>query len=450
MQAPTQNIPIKLTRKQTLALTYLFDSESTEILFGGAAGGGKSYLGVTYGIMMSLKYAGIRGFFAREELKSLKESTLLTFFDTARKMGLKEGVHYKYKTDSHITFMATGSTIYLKELKYYPSDQDYDYLGSTEYTWGFIDEASQITAKAKNIMMSRIRYKLNKYNLKPKLLMSTNPHKGYLYSEFYKPAKDGTLPKHKKFVKALPNDNPLLPESYIAALHGLDKQTKERLLYGNWEYDDDPTILCDINAINDLFTNIVAPSDKKYIICDVARKNDHIVITYWEGWACKRIAAYKKMPLVPDQNNPGIKNLSDTVEEWRRLYRVPLSNVLLDEDGMGGGPVDRLGCRGFIAQKPATYGNYASIKAQCTFHLAKKVNARECSVSTTNVKIKEYIIEELEQIKQHNADKDGKLQATPKELIKKKIGRSPDFSDTLMMRSYFDVIPQPFIRSITL
>jgi hypothetical protein len=34
-----------------------------------------------------------------------------------------------------------------------------------------------------------------------------------------------------------------------------DKVTKERLLNGNWEYDDDPTKLYQYDDINDLFTN---------------------------------------------------------------------------------------------------------------------------------------------------------------------------------------------------
>ena len=41
--------------------------------------------------------------------------------------------HYKYnQNDGIITFPMTGSKVYLKELKFYPSDPDYDYLGSTE------------------------------------------------------------------------------------------------------------------------------------------------------------------------------------------------------------------------------------------------------------------------------------------------------------------------------
>ena len=453
---PKRTAKIEVTEKQAEAWGYLFDSVSTEILYGGAAGGGKTLLGCLFGIIMSMKYKDIRGFFAREELKSLKESTLLTFFDLCKIMGLQEDIDYIYYTDSHILFPATGSTIYLKELKYYPSDPQYDYLGSTEYTWGFIDEASQITVKAKNVMLSRIRYKLNEYNLVPKLLMSCNPHKGYLYTEFYKPHKEGKLQQSRKFVIALPGDNPTLPESYLDTLRGLDKQSKERLLFGNWEYDDDPATLCEYDAINDMFTNAIIPSTDKYIIADIARfGDDRTVISYWEGWDCKRIAAYTKLPIVPDKNRPDILSSSEIIDEWRKQYGVGISRVLVDEDGIGGGVKDYLGCRGFMAnRKPLPVAgktpNYANLKAQCSYHLASKVNGRKIAVRTQNVTIKALLTEELEYIKAKDRDKDSKLQVVPKDEIKKMLGRSPDFADTLMMRSFFDFLVVPSIRTISL
>jgi phage terminase large subunit len=39
-------------------------------------------------------------------------------------------------------------------------------------------------------------------------------------------------------------------------------------------------------------------------------------------------------------------------------------------------------------------------------------------------------------------DKDGKKAVIPKDKVKENIGRSPDYSDTLMMREYFDLAPQ--------
>lgn len=494
MDIPTNNLlnkpekvtrRLKITEKQEEAFKYLMDNETVEVLFGGAAGGGKSRLGCYYGIYMSMTYRGIRGFFAREELKSLKESTLLTFFDVASEMGLKRDKDYIYHTDSHIEFTRTGSTIWLKELKAYPSDPQYDYLGSTEFTWGFIDEASQITVKAKNVILSRIRYKLAENNLTPKLLMSCNPHKGFLYIEFYKPSKNGELINTRKFVQALPGDNPFLAESYIEMLRGLDKQTKERQLYGNWEYDEDPSTLCEYEAITDMFTNVLPltaqeksimdqmkgyrPSDQMYmhlaeqlhnskqrfIIADLARfGDDRTVITYWEGWTCMRIAAYTKLPLVPDKNRPEVISSAEIIDEWRSTYGVGLSHVLVDEDGIGGGARDWLGCRGFMANRTPVkvngrIPNYASLKAQCSYHLASKVNSRSIAVRTQNQKIRELLIEDMEYIKAWKREKDTKLAVMPKEEIKKKLGRSPDFSDTLMMRAYFDFLIVPKIKTIT-
>lgn len=443
-----------MTERQFEAYQYLNDKETNEVLFGGAGGGGKSLFGCAWGILLSLNYKGIRGCIAREELKSLKESTLLTLFELLHRWGLKDKKHYTYNAnDGIIRFKKTGSTIYLKELKFYPSDPDYDYLGSTEYTWAFIDEASQVTQKGKNVMRSRIRFKLEQNGMIPKMLMTCNPHKGYLYSQFYKPSREKTLPRNLKFVQALPGDNPFLDQSYMENLLTLDKQTRERLLYGNWEYNDDPAVLCDYEAITDMFTNILptSESDKKYLVIDVARfGDDRSVITYWEGWACKKIAAYRKMPTLTDPNKPNIVSLEQKVNEWRAEFGVPLSHVVADEDGVGGGIKDRLGCRGFMGgRKPFKNDNYLNLRAQCYWYLAYKINKREISLRTTNTTIQSLISQELEQIKAWNRDKDKKLQIIPKDLIKKNIGRSPDFSDTLMMRAMFQFLPMPKIQVMT-
>jgi hypothetical protein len=49
----------------------------------------------------------------------------------------------------------------------------------------------------------------------------------------------------------------------------------------------------------------------------------------------------------------------------------------------------------------------------------------------------------LEQVKRKDIDKDGKLSVLPKEKIKELIGRSPDYSDALMMRMWFVLNPKP-------
>jgi len=45
----------------------------------------------------------------------------------------------------------------------------------------------------------------------------------------------------------------------------------------------------------------------------------------------------------------------------------------------------------------------------------------------------------LEQVKSLDVDKDSPRQIVPKDKVKEILGRSPDFSDALMMRMYFEL-----------
>ena len=400
-------------------------------------------MGCSYGITNSLQYEGIRGVIGRKELKLIKESTLLTFFDVCSELGLVEGEDYEYNEQaSIITFPQTGSTIYLKELNWEPSDPNYDRLGSTEYTWGFIDEAPQVRQKAKNILRSRIRYRLAENNLIPNLLMGGNPSKEWPYMEFYRPSKEGSLPPHKKFLQALLRDNPYIEPTYLDNLRGLDRESQERLIYGNWEYDDDPSALMAFESITDIFTNALPPLERdiegkvkasdKYIVCDVARfGNDRTVISYWEGLSVKRLAVYTKLPTVPDPNMPSKPSVAGKLNEWRQFYGVPLSHVLVDEDGVGGGVVDYLHCKGFQGgRKPFPMPkdrkkpqNFQNLRAQCCYKLAEYVEGRKIAVPIENPDLRDMLISELEQIKAKDHDEDLKLKIIGKVEIKEKIGR---------------------------
>ena len=92
--------------------------------------------------------------------------------------------------------------------------------------------------------------------------------------------------------------------------------------------------------------------------------------------------------------------------------------------------------------KPITH-NYSNLKSQCWFELAHLVNLGliGCYRKITTVN-KELLIEDLEQIKQKDADKDTKLKVISKDEIKEHIGRSTDIGDAVMMRMFFELRPQ--------
>ena len=435
----TVQVDFKLSEKQAIAWEYLHDKIHTEIFYGGGAGGGKSRLGCEWAIELCLKYPGIRGMMGRAVLKALKDSTLLTFFEVARRWGLEMKRDFKYNAIEGIIKFYNGSSIYLKDLFLYPSDPEFDSLGSTEYTFAFIDEASQITEKAKNIVMSRLRFKLDEFGMIPKLFVASNPSKNFLYYHFYKPWTEGTLEKYRAFIPALVGDNPFISDFYVENLHKLDRISKERLLYGNFEYDDDPSRLFEYDSIIDLFTN-EALRGEKYCIVDVAgRGRDRTMISIWDGLFITKVY---------NEDNISNKELDGILSK----HKISRSKCAVDEDGVGFGLVkDMPGVKGFVnnaqpfkkkreTEQDKVLRNYRNLKAQCWFELSDYLNKGLIGVyRDIPIDLKKIMIEDLEQIKQKDPGKDQPLTIISKEDIKKQLGRSTDLGDTMMMRMYFIV-----------
>lgn len=104
--------------KQEEALCILTDKTHTEFLYGGAAGGAKSWTGCTWLVFMSLCYPGTKWFIGREELKRLRESTLITFFKVCTQYGIKRDKDFKYNGQDHYIQFANNSRIDLLDLRY--------------------------------------------------------------------------------------------------------------------------------------------------------------------------------------------------------------------------------------------------------------------------------------------------------------------------------------------
>lgn len=425
---------MELTLKQTQAIDYLEDDETTELLFGGAAGGGKSAFGVYWILKNAFKYPGTRWLIGRAHLKTLKETTLVSLFEVGKKQELVAGRHYQYNGQSNQIACAGGSVVLLKDLFTYPSDPNFDELGSLELTGAFIDEANQVSEKARNIVRSRIRFRLDDYRLLPRTLYTCNPAKNWVYTDFYRPHRDGTLPKHRKFIQSLVDDNPFISKHYRDNLLALDKASKERLLYGNWEYDDDPAALIDYDKIIDCFSNSFVPEGESYITADIARfGSDKTIIGVWSGFRVK-IFTYQ---------NKSVEEVANIIKDFQRRFKVPNSRTVADEDGVGGGVVDIVKCQGFVNNSSALNDeNFNNLKSQCYFKLADRIMNSGLFIDNVATEVREIIIQELEQVKQHDMDKDGKRKVLPKDKVKEIIGRSPDYSDMLMMREYFELKPK--------
>ena len=435
---------MELSIKQSIALDLLEDKTTNEVLFGGGAGGGKTALGCYWQLKQRLKYPNTRGLIGRAVLKTLKETTLVSFFQIAKMQNIISGVHYRFNAQMSQIEFVNGSVILLKDLYAYPSDPNYDELGSLEITDAFIDEANQVDDKGRNIIKSRIRFQLDQNELVPKILYTCNPAKNWAYSEFYKPQQDGSIANNKRFIASLIDDNPYISKHYKENLLTLDKVSKERLLFGNWEYSSDPAQLIDYEKILDAFRNDFVPIGTSHITCDVARfGSDSTVIGIWSGM---RVKLYQF-------NGKSVVEVAELIKNFALEHKVPYSNIVVDEDGVGGGVVDILRCKGFVnnssaLKNPISHGkeNFDNLKSQCYYKLAELINDSKIYINSDG-KQKQLIIEELEQVKQKYVDNDSSKGIIPKDKVKAAIGRSPDFSDCLAMRMYFEYTPK-FVVSV--
>ncbi len=114
----------KLLPKQKEAIKHIKNNDKIEIVYGGAAGGGKSLLGVLWLIECCQKYPCSRWLMGRSKLKTLKETTLNTFFEASSFLGISD--QWEYKTQAGVIEWFNGSEIILKDLFLYPSDPEFD------------------------------------------------------------------------------------------------------------------------------------------------------------------------------------------------------------------------------------------------------------------------------------------------------------------------------------
>ena len=187
-------------------------------------------------------------------------------------------------------------------------------------------------------------------------------------------------------------------------------------------------------SITKLFTN--KPSKGvNYITADIARLgDDKTVVFVWDGWS------------VIEVNEYDVTRVNESVNHIRDLqnkYNINNNNTIVDEDGVGGGVVDYLKCKGFVngsraIKEKGKVLNFANLKTQCYYKIAEKINQNLISVSCSE-KQEMLLTEELEWVRLAKEVDVSKIALLSKDKVKEQIQRSPDYSDSLMMRMYFEL-----------
>ena len=211
------------------------------ILGGGSAGGGKSFCLSVWLVSSCIRFPEIRAVVARKTLKSLKESTWNTIITVVKKWGLKEDVHYRINNVAGTMRFWNDSIILMLDMADLPSDPNFERFGSMEATIAAVDEVSEISQKAIEVLFSRLRWKTHETFMVSKMLLTTNPTTNWVRSRFVQDDNGDkvTTREGEYYIPFSVFDNPDVGfrQTYEAALNKIsDQATKERLLYGNWDF----------------------------------------------------------------------------------------------------------------------------------------------------------------------------------------------------------------------
>jgi hypothetical protein len=229
------------SKKQYAAYQYLTDDKTEFVGYGGSAFSGKSYLLCYWLTIMCLAYPDTGWGMGRRELTTLKKTTLLTLFKVFRECDIEPERDYNYNQQLNVITFSNKSQIFLIDTAYKPSDPLYARFGGFELTGCAVDESAETAYSAIEILYTRCGRRNNHaYGIRRKMLETFNPDKGHVYKRYYKPHKDNSPKPRHVFIPALPADNPS-PEvhDYVAGiLATASKATIQRLIHGNFEYDD--------------------------------------------------------------------------------------------------------------------------------------------------------------------------------------------------------------------
>lgn len=421
------------------------DDSVEEILYGGAKGGGKSYLGASLIFADALTYPETQYFIARKELNDLRKYTQPTIQEVFKNWNIDMELYAKFNGQDNYYKLYNSSKVFLISCDELPGDPLFERFGSMQMTRGWIEEAGEVKEMAKqNLWLSIGRWKNDVYKLKKKLLMTANPKKGWLKRDYVDPFKAGILEVTKRFIQAFARENVYLPEGYVDTLSGIrDKVARDRLYEGNWDYDDDDDSLLSDLQISQMFVTPPEIVGNMFMTIDPAfAGKDEAVIMIWCGYTVIKIIG------MPKTDHSTLMQLIDL---YANAYKISRKNIVSDAVGNAEYlPTLLPGIRGFVggaSPLPDTRARtkemekpfFANLRTQCIYEMALLIQLGKVSLPNDDIKIKNKIVEELQWWKAKTVDDDKKLAIISKQEIRENINRSTDYSDALYMRAFFDL-----------
>jgi hypothetical protein len=218
--------------KQQDFIDAVFSGNYSFLCYGGAMGGGKSYVCLFTLILLCKFYPKSKWCVIRESVPTLKKTTLETFKKIVPTNFVKsynqQDQIYTFKNDSQIFFMAED----------FAHDKDFDRFKGLEVNGFLLEQIEELQEKLLSVCFVRAgRHKIDKMPPRPLILANVNPTLTWPKAKIYDAWIKKLLPNDWFYEPAKISDNPVLFND-VNYMHNvtahLDDITRKRLIDGDW------------------------------------------------------------------------------------------------------------------------------------------------------------------------------------------------------------------------
>lgn len=260
-------------------------STANEVLYGGAAGGGKSKAIVMDAFIRCLTFPGTHAYIFRRTYREL-EDTIITeaLHSIPKAIGSYNVGRHEMKIGDQ------GSVIHFRHCA--AVGDMYDYSGA-EIHWLYFDELTTFEQSIYDFLKTRLRAK-RALGIVPVVRCSSNPGgigHGWVKARFVDPGHPMELVLHRvesetlgkahdfttQYIPSLAMENPHISDQYIFELEQKPEALREALLHGKWdafegqvfvEFKDDPEHYADQRYTHVLRPFPVSPTWARYMSFD--------------------------------------------------------------------------------------------------------------------------------------------------------------------------------------